>query len=141
MTYEPTKKVMSYLNNPTLLAKVKALTALNTKINRYLSPHLRAHCQVGNCTNDQLILIVANASIATQLRFQTADLLHQFRSDPSLPQINNIHLKVRPSYTPPPAIFPPMNTLYPQTSALMKEIAQSLTDPQLQAVMLKIAEH
>lgn len=108
----------------------------------YLAPSMRQYCQVANITDNRLIMIVANSSVATQLRFQTFDLLRQFKADSMLKKINEIQIKVRPYTffisrfnTPTKNIAP----LSEETANTIRSIASSLKDTTLRQIMEKIA--
>ncbi|RDI44786.1 DciA family protein [Aquicella lusitana] len=132
-------------NLQSLLNKVKVLKALEEKIAVYLDPALRAFCQVANYSNRRLVILAANGSVATQLRFQAMDLLRKFKQDPALQEIQEIHCKVLPSLSQPAsppakqsaAKMPPLST---ETASIVREIASSLDDPKLREVMERIAD-
>lgn len=145
------KKAGNYLldDHPDLHAfylKLKALDELNAHVSRHLHPDVRAHCQAANLVDGRLILIAANGSIATQLRYQIPELLTQFKSDPALHHIKDIFCKVRPplarsqrKLTPPAASK--MAPLSPQTAKMVDAMADSIDDPKLREVMKRIAQN
>ncbi len=57
----------------TVLSKVKAIANLNQLVTPLLEPTLRPHCQVANLSSGILVMLAANSSVATQLRYQTPD--------------------------------------------------------------------
>lgn len=125
-----------------ILSKIKELDELHNKISIYLHPNIRAYCHVANLMGHRLIMIVANGSIATQLRFQTPDLIALFRKDPLLQKIKEIHCKVYPPLVPLAQIkTEPMSLLSAETAEIISEIANSLTDDKLSQIMKKIAGH
>lgn len=126
--------------------KIHMLEELNRKISGLMDPHIASYCQVANLVGGKLILIAANGSIATQLRFVTADLLKQIKRDPTLQHIHQIECKVRPTQNPlssrlttQPAKSMP--TLSPATAEIVREIAGSIEDPTLREIMERIAKH
>lgn len=146
----PSKKVISYLDKSqhelqSLFIKIQALQKLNDKILPYLSPYLAHHAQIANLTRNKLIIFVANGSIATQLRFQTGDLLKKFSLDPELKHIHQIDCKVQPMLTQPIS-YPPshqkknMPLLSEQTAEIIRTMAAGLEDEQLREVMERIAK-
>lgn len=142
------KKAEAYLQSdqqdlPLLFAKIKALTELDQHLTKHLEPTIRQYCQVANVVGNRLILLAANGSIATQIRFQTPDLLRKFKSDVKLKYIQDILCKVRPAPSrqadrAKPASSP-MRALSPTTANIVKEIAESIEDPKLREVMERIA--
>src|SRR5262245_6534608 len=79
-----------------VFAKIKDIAELNKQVIPYLEPNVANYCQVANQEGKRLILVVANGSVATQLRFQTLDLLRKFKQNPKLQHIQEIQCKVRP---------------------------------------------
>ncbi|VVC76335.1 hypothetical protein AQUSIP_16460 [Aquicella siphonis] len=127
-----------------LFAKIRSLAALNQKISGYLAPEIAPYCQAANLTGGKLIFTVANGSIATRLRFMSADLLRQFSCDPGLKHIRLIECKVRltsSSAAPRPSAAGTRNMplLARETAELVREMAESITDPKLRAIMERIA--
>lgn len=145
------KKTDSYLqatdgNLKPILTKVQELEQLTQKILPYLEPNIAMYCQIANLIGSKLVIIVANGSVATQLRFQTTDLLRYFKQDPFLKNILEIQCKVRPPEsamgrrrTPRP--LPKMQSLSPETATIVSDIAESLEDPKLRDVMRRIAKN
>lgn len=144
------RKADTYLGNQTkdlgsLLSKIQLLETLNQKIKSMMDPALAPYCQVANLSGSKLIFTAANGSVATQLRFQTADLLRKFNRDPALKNIHFIECKVRPAPSTRSARLSAedvrnMSPLTPETAEIIREISDSLSDPTLKAVMLRIAE-
>lgn len=129
-----------------LFGKVKELEALNKKIATYLDPSFANYCQVGNVMGNKLIIIVANGSIATELRFKTNDLIRRFKEDPLLRRIQEIQCKVRPMqqlarFNEHRVTMRKMAPLSAETAEIIHHIAESLEDPKLRAIMKRIAEH
>lgn len=126
--------------------KIQRLDVLNRKIAAHLEPAIAKYTQVANEIGGKLILTVANGSIATQLRFLTADLLNQFSRDPMLKHIRSIECKVRPApVTTTPSRLAPhapknMAALSLETAEIVREAAESLDDPALRNVMERIAK-
>lgn len=126
----------------TLFSKMKALAALNEKIMPHIDPKLRGLCQVANTYEDRLILLAANGSIATQLRFQSIDLLSKLKQDKSLAHIKEIVCKVRPNPTNTRTTTRSkhqMEPLSPETAKMIHHIADCIEDPQLRQIMQRIA--
>ena len=109
-----------------------------------LPENLASYCQVANLVGNRLVLIVANGSIATQIRFLSADLLEKFKQDAILKRIQGIDCKVRPSPSSPKptnAYQRKMPPLSQETAELVRDMAGSLEDPKLRKIMEKIAGH
>lgn len=126
-----------------VLTKIKELERLNQKFLFHLDPALKNYCQIANWQNNRLIILAANASVATQLRFQIPDLLKKFKQDSLLKKFQDIHCIVRPFSSRLQSMPHPrkINPLSPETAKQIHEIAQSLSDDKLREVMEKIAKH
>jgi len=142
------KKAPSYLKKAnrelgSILLKVQVLQELEVCLLAYLPVAMRSYCQVANLEKGRLTLMVANGSIATELRFQTHELLMKFKQDPKLQRISEIRCKVRPPIArSAPAKTPaPVPLLSPETAQMVQEMAESLTHSPLREVMTKIAHH
>lgn len=145
------KKANAFLSRnrelPQVFAKIKQLDILNRLMADHLEPNMRQYCRVAHLTGGRLTLVVANGSVATQLRFQTNDLIRRFANVPALRQVKEIHCKVHPSIaqTARTASRPTarqqrqMPLLSTETAEIVKYIADSLEDPRLRAIMQRIA--
>lgn len=128
------------LNN--ILTKVKELDELNQKLAHYLEPNLSKYCQVANRIGNRLVILTANASIATQLRFQGIDLLRKFKQEPILQKIQEIHCKVRPPFESTRRFSPKkIPLLSTETAKVIRDIASTLKDAKLKEIMDRIAKH
>ncbi|MBA3660279.1 MAG: DUF721 domain-containing protein [Gammaproteobacteria bacterium] len=145
------KKISNFLKPNTqgfqqVLNKAVYLDALNQAFKGFVSPSLKANCLVANATENQLIILVSNAALATELRFQTYDLLQTLKTHSLFKDIKTITLKVRP-FAPPqskrltPEIQRKVPLLQPQTAKIMLDCAETIEDAALRAVMLKLAKH
>jgi hypothetical protein len=145
------KKPHAYLNADNadlqfVFAKAKRLQELSRNVSVYFDANVAPYCQVANIEGNKLIVLVANGSIATQLRFQMADMLRKFRSDrdPRLQKITDIQYKVHPSFSPSPMAVnlkqkQNMPLLSAETAKSIRDFAESLQDPKLKEIMEKIA--
>jgi hypothetical protein len=123
------------------------LEDLNQRVAAYLDKNIAEYCQVANLLGNKLVILAANGSIATQLRFQVSDLLRKFKQDPKLRHILQIESKVHPGFSrhAPQQSTPSKGKKMPPLSAgsaeIMNEFAETLEDPKLKAVMKRIAAH
>jgi len=149
MDKSSSKKVNRFITHnshdlQTVYATINKLAALSKKIMVHLDKTITPYCQVANLVNGRLTLVVANGSVATQLRFQINDILRKFQEDPALKHINAIECKVRPvnqlSARLTPKAAKTMPLLSPQTAEIVKTIAESIDDAELREVMERIAE-
>jgi hypothetical protein len=132
-----------------VLTKALRLEKINQKISHLLGPALASVCRVANIKENQLIMIAANGTIATQVRYQTTELIMKFKRDEELKHIESILCKVSPKIIQQKEIkekerdanFDKMPFLSKETSKIIKEIADSIQDPKLKEAMKKIASH
>lgn len=138
----------SYIESDThdlkfIFDKVRALNLIQEKVQTHLDPVVAKYCQVANLAENRLVLLVANGSVATQIRFMTNELLKKFSQDPSLQHIRQIECKVRPVKTK----IREDNKAYQvqplsvDTAAIVRELADTIEDPKLREIMLRISEH
>ncbi len=69
-----------------LWKKCEVINQLSQLLQNYLESNWQQHCKVANFREEILIISVANSALATQLRFQSANVLTFF-------QRHNIHFK------------------------------------------------
>lgn len=128
-----------------VFSKIRQLDQLNRHVAVHLDPPIRDYCQAANVIGGKLILIVANGSIATQIRYQTTDLIKKFALDPALHDIRDIHCKVRPAPTstasrPVYRKSKRMEPISSETSTIINDIAEGIEDPKLREIMQRIAK-
>lgn len=128
-----------------LFTKLSQLERLNERLARYLPPDIKSFCKVANISGNRLILYAANGAIATQVRFQTTELLRQFKQDALLKPIQEIHCKVYPAATIPRLSarqsIKQIQLLSQESADIVNNIAESIQDPKLREVMKRIASH
>lgn len=147
MDNNSTKKAQAYFQSDhqdlqMIMAKVKELETLSQHLKAHLEPNILRYCQVGLRNKEQLVLFVANSSIATEIRLKTPELIRKFKLDPVFAGITSIQCKI---YVKSPAMKPvvlqKMQPLSTETAQMMQDIALSLEDPQLREIMCRIAKH
>lgn len=146
MSTYPHKKAFAFIESDQrdlrfIFSKVAILNTLNSKLINYLDPNMAKYCQVANIIGNKLILIAANGSIATQIRFQANDLIRKFHKDSSLKAITRIECIVRPVI---PSRLTTTSTksmplLTRETANIIHETAQLIDDPMLRKTMERIA--
>lgn len=138
----------SYIESDThdlkfIFDKIRALNLIQEKVQTYLDPVLAKYCQVANLAENRLVLLVANGSVATQVRFMANDLLKKFSQDPSLQHVRHIECKVRPARTKVSDDKKDyqVQPLSADTAAIVRELADTIEDKKLREIMLRISEH
>lgn len=128
-----------------ILQKSQQLLTLNESVKVYLGPNIRPYCQVANLIDNHLIIVVANGSIATQIRFSVPDLLSKFKQNPLLKNIKSIHCKVQPSLNQSYESLKPAQPIMPliskESAAIIQEIAQEIKDERLKKSLLRLADN
>lgn len=125
-----------------IFGKIKALKKIDEAVKRHLDNKLTGHCQVANLELGKLTLLTTSGAIATQLRYLSANLLRSFAKDPILKSIQSIETIVRPEQKPSSQKHHRSKPAPPSeaTAKIIKEIADSISDPKLKATMKRIAE-
>ncbi|HVE43657.1 MAG TPA: DciA family protein [Gammaproteobacteria bacterium] len=127
-----------------LFIKIKKIQALNKRFQLYLDNTLAPHCEIAHIVDTTLILIAANAAVATQIRYQSAELINKCKKDPLFRHITHIackvspfskHITLRKNGSPATKMSP----LSAETSRIVQSIAASIQDPKIREVLLRIA--
>ena len=79
-----------------LINKAKMLTELELLIHEILDSPLNKHCKVLNYEKAVLFLATDSATWATQLRFNTKNLINQLHFYPKWSRLYKIEVKVKP---------------------------------------------
>lgn len=146
----PSKKISSFLQSSRqglrpIFTKINLLAQLDLALDSVLDPPIRKYCQAANLSNGCLVLLVANASVTTQLRYQKINLLAELRKKEPCKSIKDIEIKVRPFFLQPLRSTRLQKRTMPRLSAktaqAIKDCAAEIKDPKLQAIMRKIAQH
>jgi hypothetical protein len=127
-----------------LLKKVSLINTLQNKISGYLDSSMKHQIQVANLIDRALILVTPSSSVATQLRFMVPDLLRKFKQDAELTGIQSIQCKVSPKMLTPERREPPpspVTRLSSETADIIRSTAESIEDPALRKIMMRISEH
>jgi hypothetical protein len=125
-----------------LFTKIKELEEWHRRLAKYIDGNMIKSLQVAHCSGDKLVIIASNASIATQIHLQTADLLIKFKHDPYLKSIRRIECKVRLSMMSiirKTATPRKIRTFSLETGEIIRKTAASIKDPKLKTIMEKIA--
>ncbi|NNM60098.1 MAG: DUF721 domain-containing protein [Legionellales bacterium] len=146
-----TKKTLDYLqsheNNAlsVLINKVGKIAELDKAVKNNLSSPLCDHCRVANLRQGRLILQADSPVWGSKLRFESSSLLSKLRQEPLFAGLVGIDFFVAP-FSPSfnasvarPKIEPHINPLSAKNRQLLRETADKITDPKLQAVLRAIA--
>ncbi len=147
-----TKKTLDYLqateNNAlnVLLNKVRKIAELDKAVKASLSSPLCDHCHVANLRQGRLILQADSPVWGSKLRFESSSLLSKLRQESLFAGLVGIDFFVAP-FSPPfdspstrKSAERRINPLSIKNRQLLRETAEKVTDPKLQAVLLAIAD-
>lgn len=129
----------------TVFAKINLLEQLSHKVLACLEPEIAKYCQVANLVESKLTLIVANGSIATQIRFQTQDLIKKLHQHPMLKAVRFVECKVRPAQNQLSNRLTTnqssnMGLLTPETGEMICAMAETIEDEKLREIMVRIGK-
>lgn len=127
-----------------LIQRGQALQQLEQRLKLHLPEGLQTHCCVANITADRLIFLTDSAVWATQLRYWR-DVLLKHTQDITGQNIVHLEIRVRPAHfvenTAKENTHPaPQRSLSPETSALLRSVADSMADTSLQSVLYRLAQ-
>lgn len=125
-----------------ILTKLELINKLNAALAKYLEPDLRAHCQVANYRDGQIVIQVDSPVFATLLRFQLPHLLSLLRKEPGLAGITSLQHIVRPiASTAVLKSYPEIDRkLSVDNAAYLQDLALTISDEKLKAVLEHIAK-
>ena len=124
-----------------LVARARALMALQERVHNLLPEPLNTHCRVLAVRNETLILATNSPVWAARLRFHAPLLVKQL-SDRGTVKLRTVRVRVRP---PEKALAPPpvrrQAALRPGKSgvAALQQAAQTISDPGLKTALLRLA--
>ncbi|MGD8311154.1 MAG: DUF721 domain-containing protein [Gammaproteobacteria bacterium] len=124
-----------------LLSRARELMALDTRLHRLLPPPLNEHCSVLGIRDGTLLLAADSPVWASRLRYYSSQLARQL-TGPRTVTVRTVRVRVRP---PPGPFVPPRRQPPPRLSsrgaALIRRAAAGITDPALQAALLRLAKN
>ncbi len=125
-----------------LMDSLGALKETQKAVLYHLPEHLRTHCRVGSFNEGVLTLVTSNATWATHLRGESADLRFALRRNRVYAGLSQIVVRVKPEQmkasTPKrslPAVRPPSNS----AKSIIAMTAESVIHPDLKAALRRLA--
>jgi hypothetical protein len=123
-----------------LVKRARALQALDDRLGEYLPPLLKSQCTVAALRDDVLVINAHSPAWATRLRYLAPSILEFLHGrGESLPSFRAIRIRV----SLPEAILTakplPRPQLSIQTAMHLKHIAQSIPDPDLQSILVRLS--
>ena len=120
-----------------LIARARALDALDQQLRQPLPEPLRRQCRLADLSSGRLVFLASSSVWASKLRFHQAALLAEARMISGLP-VGKFTVKVAPLPPVPPGQIR-RKPLSKTAAEHLKTAAQSVADPELRAVYLRLA--
>jgi hypothetical protein len=126
---------------PRLVKRAQALQALDDRLGEYLTPLLKSHCTVAALRDDVLVINAHSPAWATRLRYLAPSILEFLHGrGEGLPSFQAIRIRVSlPEEIILTAKPLPRPQLSIQTAMHLKHIAQSIPDPDLQSILVRLS--
>ena len=122
-----------------LLARAQRQSALLQQIRDLLPPPLDRHCLAAVHDNNRLVLYVDSSAWASRLRFFSHDLAGKLKHREIAAQ--EIVVRVLIENRRQPAAQPPAPELSHRNALLLRQVADTIDDPDLQTALRKLSSH
>lgn len=122
-----------------LALQIRQHAELEKKILSLLPVDLAPHCRVAGLTDGQLRLTTTNPAWAARLRFQSARLVQQLKSQGAV-TVRTVLVRIVPASTTRRV---PQSSLRlsPDNARLLEQTASAIQDPGLSAALNRLARH
>jgi hypothetical protein len=120
-----------------LVARARALDALDRQLRQPLPDALRRQCCLASVRDGRIVFLASSSAWATKLRLYQTAILAEARVISGL-QVDKFAVKVAP-LPPVPTGSTRRKPLSKAAADHLKAAAKSLSDPELQAVYLRLA--
>ena len=121
-----------------LLERARELEAISSAISTTLPPALAAECTVANIRKERLVVLTRSAAAATRLRLMAPQLLETARQASGI-ALTELHVRVTATAPVPPEAATESRPLSPAGAEHLARAANSVADPELRALFLKLA--
>jgi len=129
-----------------------AICALNEKLHKHLAPSLSNHCNVANYSDETLTVNADTSAWASKLRYCIPDILKFAKLECGLTNLKTVRVRVLPIHHKAnqpktgqskfSATNPTRKARLSKKSAdFIKNVAESINDPELRKSILKISTH
>lgn len=116
------------------------LIDLQNKLRASLEQPLSDHVTVASLSNQTLTVHTSSAAWAARLRFRIPEMLSSLNQEKIEPPIKTIRIKVNPPATPRRESAEKLS-LSPASSQLLKNVAESIPDPELRESLLRLSRN
>ncbi len=126
-----------------IVRQVERLIKMNKLLVAHLPKNLSVHCQMGQYTPTEIIVLADSAAWLMPLRYLKPELLKKLKAEPAFTHLQDIQFRIQPlqkliSSTEKPI---EIRKLSKQTSALLTSTATEVTNPLLKRSLLRLAEN
>lgn len=137
----PIKDMLGKSSFQGLIQKTQLIQSANHLFQSMLPEELAPYCRLINIVFDTVVVETSNANIATRIRYMTRELTSSLRYHDFLRNIRKIKVKL---HTPQPKQQQPkrhVNPISQSSSQIIRESAQSITNPVLKGALLKLSKN
>ena len=124
-----------------MLQTAEQVQYLTKHLHAYLEPTLAEHSRVANFRAGCLVIAVDAAVWATRLRYLFPEILSKLRLEAGLAGLSSLRSIVDPSFFINPTIKRRSLSLAAKHAHLIKETANSISDPTLAQALLRLANN
>ena len=124
-----------------LYAHTERILSLELKLHSFLGSPLNKHCILANYSNNIFTLHADSSIWASKLRYYIPDILDFMQHECHLDTLKTIRIKVKPTTVKTVKLPARRLTLSTKSSKFIKDIANSMTDHELRASLLKLTKH
>lgn len=122
-----------------LLARARALSALDARLHKFIPPPLNEHCRVLSVRDATLVLAADSPVWAARLRFQSIQLIKQLTESGTV-NLRTVEVRIRPPADQGVAHKSQRRKAFTrETGHILGQAARDLSDPDLRAALLRLA--
>lgn len=127
-----------------IVRQVDRLIKMNKLLVANLPENLSTHCQIGQYTLTEIIILVDSAAWLMPLRYLKSELLKKLKTEPAFTHLQDIQFRIQPlqkSVSQTDAPPREIRKLSQQTRELLTSTAAEITNPLLKRSLLRLAEN
>ncbi len=121
-----------------LVKKARSLNQLETRLKKFLGEPAANHFGLAERGTHELVLLADSPVWNSYLRFRVPLILSFLRETCGLRSLQNVRIKVTIAREPEPPDVPKTARPSPHTAALLRQLAESTTDPSLKSIYRRL---
>ncbi len=121
--------------------KSAQIQCANHILSQILDTKILAHCFVGYCDTDKILIYTNSAAWATRLRYQQGDLLRGFRKHRDFQSLSKLGVKILPASSRTPSKPSQKLTMTKQVAQLISHTATTIDHPYLKKALSQLAKN